>query len=170
MIPAPIPLAPLIIILIVLCAAFGWAAAKSGIDAARGKLAGELVLWTFNPGEAPPVSGDTAGDTGTATDAGPRRLEIPWKALGFSVAAISGALAVLCGAVLMGPVANYQHSYERTVWSALNDSYGIHAAIPDQGFQSGISFPALLAGKTVECAATPPAMVICDGTALDPKK
>jgi len=131
------------------------------------------VLWTFKPAttETQSVSGAAATDASVTVDAaGPRRLELPWKALGFTVAAVSGSLAVLCGAVLMGPVSSYPHSYEHTVWSALGNNYGIHAAIPDQGFQPGVSFPALLGGKTVECAATPPSMVVCDGGALEPKK
>lgn len=167
MIPEPVPMAPLVIVLVLLCASFAWAAVNSGIAAAKGKLAGEWVLWTVRSEEDPhPAATDTTATDGVTVDPDLRQVKVSWKSLGFGLAGLAGILSMLCAMVIIGAVSTYPRNYDRAVWGALGEQYGIHAAIPEQGFQPGVSFPALLEGKTVDCVATPPSMVVCDGKAL----
>lgn len=175
MLPEPVPMAPLVIVLVALCASFGWAAVNSGIAAAKGKLVGEWVLWTARPDDtaarpAPSVAPADEVDADITADKDLRQVKVSWKALGFGLAAVAGTLSMLCAMVIIGAASTYPRNYDRAVWAALGEQYGIHAAIPEQGFQPGVSFPALLAGKTVDCAATPPSMVVCDGNALPARK
>lgn len=169
-------MAPLIIIATLLCAVFAWSAVLVAVGAAKGKLAGEWVLWTFTP--APAV--ETTAETEAPAADGPaeegleipeqRQLKVQWRSLGFALAAVSALLAAGCALMVSAALTTYPRNYEHSVWSALSDQYGVHAAVPGQGFEPGVPFPAMVAGKTVACSATPPSMVICDGRVLDPAK
>lgn len=170
-------MAPLIIIATVLCAVFAWSAVRVAAGAAKGKLAGEWVLWTFTPapaGEAAAAEPEASEEDGTAEAAleipEQRQLKVQWRSLGFALAAFSALLAAGCALVVSAALTTYPRNYEHSVWSALSDQYGVHAAVPGQGFEPGVPFPAMVSGKTVTCSVTPPTMVICDDQVLNPAK
>lgn len=160
MIPQQIPITPLIVILALVGAAFAWAALRAGLYAARGRLEGRWVLWTEkNPATVTP-EGVPA----------PRQLTVSWRSLGFGIAAVSGLLAMGCALVAAGVQISYPRMYERSVWAALDSGYGIHAAIPEQGFEPGVPFSALRDGQAIECSVTPPSTVACGSELLRPRK
>jgi hypothetical protein len=160
-------MAPLIIIAALLCAVFAWSAVLVAVGAAKGKLSGEWVLWTFapSPAGAVPAADATAGEGLEIPEQ--RQLKVQWRSLGFALAAVSALLATGCALVVSAALTTYPRNYEHSVWSALSDQYGVHAAVPGQGFEPGVPFPAMVAGKTVECSATPPTTVVCDGQMLN---
>lgn len=172
MIPQSIPMAPLVIAMTALFGVFAWAAAVVALGAAKGKLAGAWVLWTFGtPGTAPATAPlPESGDIDISAIQEPRQLKVTWKALGFTLAGASAALAGVCALTAGAALTTYPNNYERSVWSALSAQYGVSPVITEQGFEPGVSFPAMVGGKQVACAATPPSTVICDGQLLQPQK
>lgn len=161
-------MAPLIIIAALLCAVFAWSAVLVAVGAAKNKLAGEWVLWTFAPssaGEVSAATSDAPAEEGLEIPE-QRRLKVQWRSLGFALAAVSALLATGCALVVSAALTTYPRNYEHSVWSALSEQYGVHAAVPGQGFEPGVPFPAMVAGKTVACSVTPPSTVVCDGQLL----
>lgn len=173
MIPQSAPMAPLVIVTTILFGVFAWAAVMVAFGAAKGKLAGEWVLWTFGPARTVPAKATVTAEgevlEGSIVEEA-RQLKITWRAMGFTLAGASAALAAVCALTAAGALTTYPHNYERSVWSALSEQYGVSPVITGQGFEQGVSFPALVAGKQVSCAATPPSTVICDGELLQPRK
>lgn len=168
MIPQPAPMAPLVIVMSLLFGVFVWAAVLVALGAAKDKLPGEWVLWTFAPAHGRAAGGPDGANTAPA--GGMRQLKVSWRALGFCLAAASAALAAVCALLAGGALTTYPHAYERAVWSALSDQYGIAPVITGQGFEPGVSFPAMVGGEQVSCAATPPSTVLCGGKLLQPAK
>ncbi|QOD05716.1 hypothetical protein [Pseudarthrobacter sp. BIM B-2242] len=167
-------MAPLVIAMTALFGVFAWVAVMVALGAAKGKLNGEWVLWTFGTPRtvAIPVTDPAAepGDFEGSTIQDSRQLKVTWKALGFTLAGFSAALAAVCALIAGGALTTYPNNYERSVWSALSSQYGVSPVITDQGFEPGISFPAMVDGKQVACSATPPSTVICDGELLQSQK
>lgn len=171
MIPQSVPMAPLVIAMTALFGVFAWVAVMVAMGAAKGKLAGEWVLWSAAPARTDNIAFDEDGEEipGTVIEQ-PRQVKVTWRALGFTLAGVSAVLAAVCALTAAGGLTTYPHNYERSVWSALSDQYGVSPVITSQGFEPGVSFPALVGGKQVACAATPPSTVICDGELLHPQK
>lgn len=166
---------PLILIAAALCVAFAWSAVLVGVGTAKGRLAGEWVLWTFDPTPAEPAPAPAQEDEDEDAAVGfaipeQRRLAVKWRTLGFTLSAAAALLAAGCALIVAGALTTYPRNYEHKVWGTLSDTYRVHAAVPGQGFEPGVPFPALVDGKTVECSVTPPSAVVCDGQVVEPVK
>lgn len=168
MIPSPAPLEPLILITLFVIGVCVLVAVKTGTAAAKGRFTGVLRIGgrpTPAPSRAVFVPGRDADDdeempTAPEPSGG---IAVPWKALGFASASLAGGMAVLAALLLAGTVTNYPKMYDRSVWAALSEHYGVHSAIPDQGYRAGIAFQGILDGESVECTVIPPSLVSCNG-------
>jgi hypothetical protein len=96
-------------------------------------------------------------------------IAVPWIAIGYASASLAGGLAVVAMLLLAATVTNYPKMYDRSVWAALSEHYGVHSAIPDQGYRAGVAFQAVLDGEFQECTVIPPSLVSCNGKDVPPR-
>lgn len=173
MIPSPVPLEPLILICIAVVCLCAFVAFRTGTAAAKGNLHGFLEF-----GRTPaPAAGQVfvpgremdEEDLPASEEEAPGGLRVRWRTIGYVSAGGAAAVGIVALLVLAGVTANYPKMYDKSVWTALSEHYGIHSAIPDQGYKAGVAFQGVLDGKSMECTVVPPSVVSCDGKDVPPR-
>lgn len=174
MIPTPVPLEPLVLVCVTVICLCALVAFKTGTAAAKGRLTGYLEFGAsratgkvFVPGRD--EAGEETEDVEEPPAETPEGPRIKWQTVGYVSAGAAAAVGILALLVVAGATLNYPRMYDRSVWTALSEHYGVHSAIPNQGYKPGVAFQGVLDGKSMECTVVPPSLVSCGGKDIPPR-